>query len=256
VARTEALIAVEIHLGLEIDQERQLFHDTNNLAKKVAPGLALSFDRANPINNFVKEHLEGVVVGVVDRDIAVTDWSEDVGKISRKDLVAINAHLFLNKSNIKGARHGEVEPRLPVALKFWKRVAGIPGFGQRGARANTVAAQPVVLKALAKLTYDFAFGRTADVGLCDQLLEGIGRLDFSHENPMWEYYNLGDNERATFGLEDLAEYLPEPQEGVNRDIGARDSQGRMRFGAKHNDIIPLLGDMVRWKLKLPNRQAN
>src|SRR5262249_40628941 len=146
------------------------FHDTNNLAKKVAPGLALSFDRANPVNNFVKEALEGNLVHVVDRDIAVSDWNDDSGKISRKDLVAINAHLLLNKSNIKGAKHGEVEPRFPLARIFWTNVAQIPGFGQRGARALTVAAQPVVLKALAKLAYDFAFGRGSNLALSDQLL--------------------------------------------------------------------------------------
>jgi hypothetical protein len=25
----------------------------------------------------------------------------------------------------------------------------------------------------------------------------------------------------------------------------------MRFGAKHNDIFPLLADMIRWQMKLP-----
>jgi hypothetical protein len=28
-----------------------------------------------------------------------------------------------------------------------------------------------------------------------------------------------------------------------------------RFGAKHNDIYPILGDMIRWQLKLPSRHA-
>jgi hypothetical protein len=27
----------------------------------------------------------------------------------------------------------------------------------------------------------------------------------------------------------------------------------MRFGAKHNDIFPIIGDMIRWKLNLPKR---
>jgi hypothetical protein len=27
----------------------------------------------------------------------------------------------------------------------------------------------------------------------------------------------------------------------------------MRFGNKHNDIYPILADMIRWKLDLPNR---
>jgi len=29
----------------------------------------------------------------------------------------------------------------------------------------------------------------------------------------------------------------------------------MRFGAKHDDIYPILADMIRWKLDLPNRNA-
>lgn len=29
----------------------------------------------------------------------------------------------------------------------------------------------------------------------------------------------------------------------------------MRFGAKQNDIYPVIGDMIRWKLNLPNRHA-
>jgi hypothetical protein len=27
----------------------------------------------------------------------------------------------------------------------------------------------------------------------------------------------------------------------------------MRFGAKYNDIFPILGDMIRWKVELSNR---
>ncbi len=30
----------------------------------------------------------------------------------------------------------------------------------------------------------------------------------------------------------------------------------MRLGAKHNDIYPILGDMIRWALKLPSRHED
>ena len=36
------------------------------------------------------------------------------------------------------------------------------------------------------------------------------------------------------------------------DIG-KFQGGFMRFGAKHNDIYPILGDMLRWSLGLANR---
>ena len=41
-------------------------------------------------------------------------------------------------------------------------------------------------------------------------------------------------------------------EGGNRDIGSFQA-GFMRFGAKHNDIYPIIGDMIRWKLGLSSR---
>lgn len=50
-------IQVECHLGLGVKEERQLFHDLNNLGKRVDASLALKFDSANPINVFIKEVL-------------------------------------------------------------------------------------------------------------------------------------------------------------------------------------------------------
>jgi hypothetical protein len=53
----------------------------------------------------------------------------------------------------------------------------------------------------------------------------------------------------------LESYLPN-EEGGNRDIGAYNEVDHLlRFGAKHNDIYPILGDMIRRKLKLPNRHC-
>ena len=253
-ARTDALVSVEIHLGLTVDQERQLFHDTNNLGKKVAPSLALAFDQANPINQFIKLELSSHF-SIVDRDVTVVDWSKDSGAMSRKDLVAVNAHLFLNRTNAKGASQAEITAREHHAKRFWDSVTTIDGLGQTGARARTVAAQPVVLKALAKLMYDFAFGRTADEQLRDRLLARISTIDFSHQNRAWDFFVLSDAEREEAGLASLAQFLPSIDDGVNRDIGARDSEGRMRFGSKHNDILPILGDIIRWQMELPNRHT-
>lgn len=256
VARAFCTIAVEVHLGLTIEQERQLFHDLNRLGKKVEASLALQFDSSNPVNLFIKEHLIGEMgLQVVEKD--VKDWHNDTGAFSRKDVVAVNAVLFLNKTNISGATPAVVIPRQHVAARFWEAVMAIPGIGEEQAREKTVAAQPVVLKALAKLTFDFAFSnRRPDNGeeLLDRLLDGVGSLDFSHENPMWRYFEKTDAEREA-ELPGLADYLPPPEPGVNRDIGSF-QDNFMRFGAKHNDIYPILGDMIRWKLGLPSRHAS
>lgn len=255
-ARTQCGITVEVHLGLEGDQERQLFHDLNNLGKKVEASLAFEYDNSNPINVYIKEDLtvredEGGFwkPPVAEKDIV--DWENDIGAMSRKDIIAVNAHLFLNKTNIKGAQPADVESKRNIADRFWQEINSIPGFGEPAAKKNTIVAQPVVLKALAKLTYDFAFGKHADEETLSKLLEGIKQIDFSHSNPMWRYYQFTNEERTKLKLDGIESYLPSTADG-NRDIGMHDGN-YMRFGAKHNDIFPIIGDMIRWKLKLPAR---
>lgn len=88
----------------------------------------------------------------------------------------------------------------------------------------------------------------------EKLFKGITKIDFSHSNPMWRYYSLSDEEKRKYNLEGLSEYLPSDEDG-NRDLGNY-ANGEFRFGAKHNDIFPIIGDMIRWKLALPKRRRD
>jgi hypothetical protein len=256
-ARSFASVKVELHLGLSIDQERQLFHDLNNLGKKVTRSLSLKFDGSNPITKFIETILIEQI-GLSDCEDEQVDWNDDPGCLPRRDIVAINAIAFLNKSNISGATPAVVEPRMDAVAQMWSAVLKIEGFGGAGAKNKTVAAQSVVLKAIAKLVYDLAFSnRRPENGdeLLDSAFARLQDVDFSHHNPMWRYYELDDAGRYESGLTDLSIYLPNQGEisaDANRDLGAFQG-GIMRFGAKHNDIYPILADMIRWKLKLPNR---
>lgn len=254
-ARTFCKVAVEVHLGLQPEQERQLFHDLNNLGKRVDKNLALTFDNSNPINLFIKETLHDAMgIRIIEKD--VKDWADDEGGITWKDMVAVNAILFLNKTNIAGAKPADVADKQGHAKELWEAIGAIPGFGEARAKERTVAAQPVVLKALAKLVYDFAFSnRRPDDSeeKLDHLLSSISDIDFSHDNPMWRYYELSEADRMKHGLGGLAGYLPSA-EGGNRDVGSYQG-GVMRFGAKHNDIYPILGDMIRWRIGLPSRHC-
>ncbi len=173
----------------------------------------------------------------------------------RKDLVAVNAILLLNKTNINGATPQMIEGRTGMAFDFWSAVSDIDGFGDPQARERTVAAQPVVLKAIAKLIFDYSFSnRKPENGeeIAKQIIQSLSDIDFSHDNPMWNFYNLTPEELEGHGLTELAAYLPTNESG-NRDLGSMQS-GFMRFGSKHNDIYPVIGDMIRWKLKLPARK--
>lgn len=255
-ARSFATLTVEVHLGLNIDQERQLFHDLNRLAKKVDSSLAFQFDGSNPVTLFIKHKLNGEL-GVQITDVEPKDWSEDTGALVLKDVVAINAIAFLNKGNVAGATPSVVEPREDVVLQLWSKITEVPEFGSSCAKEKTVAAQPVVLKALAKIAFDLNFNNRRPANgaeLYEQFLERIPSINFAHDNPMWNYYSLTDDERVATGLENLKDHLPEDVAGVNRDIGSIQG-GFMRFGAKHNDIFPILSDMIRWATGLPSRRS-
>lgn len=247
-------VSIEAHLNLDSEQRRQLFADLNNKGKAVPAGMAFDFDNSNPVNVFIKEVLmdEGILIApVVEKD--VVEWSNHDGSMARKDLVAINSILILNKTNPRGAVPSQVDKMEDTARRFWEAVSSISGFGEAKAKLNTVAAQPVVLKALAKLTYDFAMSKKADEQALEKLLDGIPNLDFSHTNPMWRAYEMTSAERQK-KLPGLNDYLP--HDNANRDLGATDTKGLMRFGAKHNDIYPILGDIIRWRLELPNRHED
>jgi hypothetical protein len=255
-ARSFATLTIEVHLGLEIDQERQLFHDLNRLAKKVDSSLAFQFDGSNPITQFIKNKLAGEL-GIHISDAEAKDWSEDTGALILKDVVAINAIAFLNKGNVAGATPSVVEPREEAILNLWSKITEVPDLGSNRAKEKTVAAQPVVMKALAKIAFDLNFNNRRPENsdeLYAQFLDRLPNVNFSHSNPLWNYYALTDKERVEAGLESLKDHLPEETPGVNRDIGSMQG-GFMRFGAKHNDIFPILSDMIRWATGLPSRRS-
>lgn len=253
-ARSYATLTIEVHLGLNIDQERQLFHDLNKLGKRVNPSMALEFDSSNPITQFIKSSV--VANGLVNvSSTDVKDWSLDEGELAMKDMVAITSLAFLNKSNASGATPAIVEPRQPVVERLWHQIGQITGFGEKRAKEHTIAAQPVVLKSLAKLTYDMNFSnRRPENGeaLFNKLMDAIEKIDFSHTNPIWRYYELEEEDLEHHNLQDLSKWLPTSEGSANRDIGSFQN-GFMRFGAKHNDIFPIIGDMIRYQVGLPSR---
>ena len=84
--------------------------------KKVETSLALHFDNSNPVNLFIKERLINELnMAVVEKD--QSDWHSDTGTITRKDLVAVNSILFMNKTNIGGATPPDVLPKQLYVLR-------------------------------------------------------------------------------------------------------------------------------------------
>lgn len=191
-----------MHLGLDTDQERQLFHDLNRLGKKVDASLAFQFDSSNPITHFIKQTLAGEL-GLEITETETKDWSQDPGALVLKDVVAINALAFLNKSNIAGATPSTVEPRQQAIVDLWARISEIDGFGQSGAKEKTVAAQPVVLKALAKIAYDLNFSNRQT----GSIVAGVRN----------QFAAMRENETAAQALRCCAASLPVPEAGGSID---------------------------------------
>jgi hypothetical protein len=227
--RTDCTLAVEIHLGLDAQEERQLFHDLNNLGKKVDVNLAFEFDNSNPVNLFIKQHLS------------------EMQHLNHKDLIGVNALLFLNKTNVRGAQPADVHNKSAIAERFWRVVGSLEGFNKTGANVLT---QPVMLKALAKVTYDLAWGKQADWESLEQFFNELPKMDFNHGNPSWRYYDMSEQQRTKAKISRLGAYVPPPP----RQLGVYDEAADVyTFSAKHNDIFPILGDIVRWTLGLKKR---
>jgi len=113
-------------------------------------------------------------------------------------------------------------------------------------------------KALAKLFHDLGYGHAnmkSEEGL-KKLIKAISsnELDFSHKNDLWRALFYSDDERMK-KFPGIEKYIHVPS-GTNLDAGNYDEDnGWVRYGSRHNDIFPRLGDSIRWKLNLKPRPS-
>ena len=261
IATSESTVSIECHLGASDEQERQIFADLNSKGKKAELSLALEYDESDPVNLFIKRRLLSQPGGVIEFATPTSDakdWHKDDGGLLRKELNPITCLVMRGKVSSKGFTPAQVEQRGSLAIKFWGAIQAIPNFGKPGSRGLTVAAQPVVLKGIARLAFDLAFGKVKEqnaehLGLLWQAIES-GELDFSHTNEMWGSLMLDAQSRSN-ALPGVERYLHVPA-GTNLDAGTIDAQhGWVRYGIKHNDIYPRLGDLIRWKLGFEPRAS-
>ena len=256
-------VALNIFTDLDISQEKQLFHDLNNLGKPVDGGLAFEFDESNPVNLWIKRTLIPHILGgpqkVASRD--QKNWDVDEGRYVRKDLAAVNAFLFLRKTSVKTAEPRHVTPEaVTVASDFWKAITSVKGMGGPGAKKAVVLAQPVVQKALARLVNEFgihkskrasAASNAARQATLKTVLAGIGSIDWHHTNPLWRAWLMDDPESKFRGL---TPYLPKDRAKAKGEFATIDNN-RVRFGVKHNEIASALENLIRYQLKLPPKRG-
>ena len=257
MATGRAYVKVECHLGLSTAEEQQLFSDLNSKGKKIDQGLAYKFDKSDPVLVFIHDELiGGEVLNFTPVEKDQVDWHKDVGTLTYKELKAINTFILLGKSGSGGSTPKLISDRAGLALKFWDTVQKIKDFGGLGAKSKTVAAQSVVLKGIAKLAFDLGHGKTTlqNADYLVRLWEALekGTLDFSHKNKIWRSLMLTSEERnkAFKGIDDYVYVKP----GTNLDAGTYDEENEwVRYGAKHNDILARIGDLIRYQLKFDPR---
>lgn len=258
-ALAQSTISVECHLGLKEEEEQQLFYDLNAKGKAVGRSYREQYDHSDPINKFISEELiEENLLGFKLSERDVTDWQKDDGAITRKDVMTVTCLLCLGKTNSKSGTPAIVENRREYLRTFWNLISHSEGFGKPGAKSSTVLAQPVVIKSLAKLGYDLTFGHSnmKDPEAYRKICEAIKfkELDFSHENELWQvlFWDAKKREQKFPGISDFV-HVPEE---TNLDAGLFDAANKwVRFGSRHNDIYPRLGDAIRYQLKLSPRPS-
>ena len=256
-ALAKSNLAIEVHLGLIAEEEQQLFVDLNNKQRSVGRSEVNSFDHSDPINLFIREDLEGSAIFPIKMsENDNPDWHNDPGDLARNVIKDVCTFLAGGKKSQSGLSPAIVNYRKSFILKFWELVAKHPSIGSQGAKSKTVLQQPVVLKALAKLAFDLAYGvpKIRDEEGLKTLFEALGeqRIDFSHANPLWRTLFLEPSERNK-KYPGLANYIY-VKPGTNLDAGNWDEENQWcRFGSRHNDIFPRIGDLIRHELQLKPR---
>lgn len=251
-------VDVTIHLDLDAEQERQLFHDLNVLGKKPSSALSLAFDAANPVSKYVTERLapDGFVHGLrmVDAGHKKSGTKLEGPATYRDDVVNTCAILFRGAFNQSGITPLDVLNSEDYADAFWSAVGTQPHWGTLGWDKRTLLAHPTVLKGMAFLARSFHNGEEArdkDAAHIkrDAIIQAIanGAIDFSQANPLWRVYLMKQEEREAI-FPGIEEYIT--PDTVRRPYGTWDEDaGRLQLGPNTRDISRYLADLVRYQLR-------
>ena len=136
-------------------------------------------------------------------------------------------------------------------------IQSVPGFGNVESKKFTVVAQPIVMKAIARLAYDCFFENSSKNSNITpehgkRLLQALksGELGFGHDEPLWRALMMSEQERLECfpGIEDYL-YIAK---STNLIAGSFEN-GYVRFSPNTKDLLRRLGDLIRYQLKLPAR---
>jgi hypothetical protein len=199
-----------------------LFYFLNDLGRAVPAAISQAFDQDNPINLFTRSLVCDLIPQGMISESGQVDWN-DAEWVRLDSLNAINARLLLNHGSIDNAKGSVVAPRLEDARSFWSAVLALPDVMDR---KTSLAAQPAMLKAIAKCYYDLKWARGSGrkalpADTATKFLAALPNVDFSHKNVAWQ------------------------TAGGNKHIGSVHPDGTFRFSPSHNEIVPILTAVLR-----------
>jgi hypothetical protein len=198
LALQECSVTVEIHLGLGLLEEGQLFSDLNSKGKTLHTSLLAQFDKSDAIAALIGDHLtqgeDPVIRFSIKDDSDAKSWTS--AGMTLKDVIMINRLLIHGNNAAKATPPSVVSEKRAFIDRFWTVVQSISGFGYENQRSKTVAGQPVTVKALAKLAFDHAYGvpRLRDEEGLRTVYDAIfnKELSFEHNNPLWRALFVND----------------------------------------------------------------
>jgi hypothetical protein len=252
-AMDECSVSVEVHIGLDEAEEQQLFSDLNSRSKPLQSSLVLNYDQSDAIAQISRD--KSIIRFQIADESDAKQWKST--GLPLKDIIMIN-RLLVHGANAKAATpQSQVDAKSDFIRRFWDVVQGIDGFMEPEQRTKTVAGQPVVLKALAKLAHDLAYGtpKLIDQNGLKTLYHWIEKkkITFDHADRIWQALFMSDEDRAAEFGNGINDYV---HVTAQTKPGEFDQQNKwVRFAPAHNDIYPRLGDLIRWKVGLGNRGA-
>ncbi len=200
-------ISFEAHIGLEVEEARQMFTNYNCHVKPVKMGLSLEFDHSNPINRFAKDWVQEHLATIPDGK-----------RLDLRELATVHGFLFLGKTTIKSAPY-DVDDILPIAREFWTLVLQAKEWRRQDSLLHDVP----VLKALAKAWFYVFVARRNQARDKAELLRTYIRKTVFDRNWM----------QSVPGLE--AHTVP-----AETELG-------FRFSPAHNDIVARIVEHVLGK---------
>jgi hypothetical protein len=216
VMTRQAYVSLDIHLDTTVKEERELFARYNNYGKKVGGAQAAQYGTDDPINQYVLSEVDPLfeVRNVEPSNIG---WTGQTNILSRKDARVIATFLLFGTPSAKNKTAFAVERAASGKGSFWTFVREC-AFGHKEAKQRSLLGQPAMLKALAKLYYQLT-----KLGTSGDLVEYLASEDFSHRG-------------------EFAEAL------IGDGVAHRAEDGLIRLSRATNDLIPVVGRLVRERM--------